>query len=57
MAELKHIIPFHSLRCIALAAQAQNLDPVFHKLKDGIYTFAPERVTTTCSFVITAAVF
>ena len=37
----------------AAAAQAQDLGPGFHKIKDGIYTFAPDQSTTTCSFVIT----
>jgi cyclase len=35
------------------AAQAQDLGPGFHKIKDGIYTFAPDQGTTTCSFVVT----
>ena len=38
---------------IAFAARAQDLGPGFHKIKDGIYTFAPDQLTTTCSFVIT----
>ena len=37
----------------AAAAQAQDLGPGFHKIKDGIYTFAPDQSTTTCSFVVT----
>jgi len=40
---------------IAYAARAQELGPGFHKIKDGIYTFAPDQLTTTCSFVITEA--
>ena len=32
---------------------AQELGPGFHKIKDGIYTFAPDQGTTTCSFVVT----
>ena len=32
---------------------AQDLGPGFHKIKDGIYTFAPDATTTTCSFVVT----
>jgi cyclase len=36
-----------------VAAQAQDLGPGFHKIKDGIYTFAPDQSTTTCSFVVT----
>jgi cyclase len=48
------------LNSVALAALlwvgalgAQDFGPGFHKLKDGIYTFAPDRTTTTCSFVAT----
>lgn len=41
-----------ALLCAA-AAQAQDLGPGFHKIKDGIYTFAPDQSTTTCSFVVT----
>ncbi len=32
---------------------SQDLGPGFHKIKDGIYTFAPDATTTTCSFVVT----
>ena len=39
----------------AAAAHAQDLGPGFHKIKDGIYTFAPDQSTTTCSFVVTEA--
>src|SRR5918999_2779132 len=39
----------------APTAGAQDLGPGFHKLKDGIYTFAPDQTTTTCSFVVTEA--
>ena len=35
------------------ASGAQDLGPGFHKIKDGIYTFAPDQGTTTCSFVVT----
>ena len=49
-----------TLSLIALAAilsvsasRAQDLGPGFHKIKDGIYTFAPDQTTTTCSFVVT----
>jgi cyclase len=35
------------------ALSAQELGPGFHKIKDGIYTFAPDATTTTCSFVVT----
>ena len=38
---------------LSLAARAQELGPGFHKIKDGIYTFAPDQATTTCSFVVT----
>jgi cyclase len=34
---------------------AQELGPGFHKIKDGIYTFAPDQSMTTCSFVVTEA--
>jgi cyclase len=34
-------------------AQAQDLGPGFTKVKDGIYVFAPDATTTTCSFVVT----
>jgi cyclase len=34
------------------AVMAQELGPGFHKIKDGIYTFAPDQATTTCSFVV-----
>jgi len=37
------------------AVQAQDLGPGFHKIKDGIYSFAPDQGTTTCSFVVTEA--
>jgi cyclase len=40
---------------VGFAVQAQDLGPGFHKIKDGIYTFAPDQATTTCSFVITEA--
>lgn len=33
--------------------QAQELGPGFTKVKEGIYTFAPDATTTTCSFVVT----
>lgn len=38
---------------LALSASAQDLGPGFTKVKDGIYTFAPDATTTTCSFVVT----
>jgi cyclase len=34
-------------------AAAQELGPGFHKIKDGIFTFAPDQTTTTCSMVVT----
>jgi len=37
----------------ALPARAQDLGPGFTKVKDGIYTFAPDATTTTCSFEVT----
>ena len=37
----------------ASALFAQELGPGFTKVKDGIYTFAPDATTTTCSFVVT----
>ena len=40
---------------LALPIWAQDLGPGFHKIKDGIYTFAPDQTTTTCSFVVTGA--
>src|ERR1700752_2751763 len=40
---------------VGFVAQAQDLGPGFHKIKDGIYTFAPDQGTTTCSFVVTDA--
>ncbi|MGH7826079.1 MAG: MBL fold metallo-hydrolase [Candidatus Binatia bacterium] len=35
-----------------LPAGAQDLGPGFTKVKDGIYVFAPDATTTTCSFVV-----
>jgi cyclase len=32
---------------------SQDLGPGFTKVKEGIYTFAPDATTTTCSFVVT----
>jgi cyclase len=46
---------FIALLDVGFAVQAQDLGPGFHKIKDGIYTFAPDQATTTCSFVITEA--
>jgi cyclase len=39
--------------CRGLLASAQELGPGFTKIKDGIYVFAPDATTTTCSFVVT----
>jgi cyclase len=39
--------------CRSLPAAAQDLGPGFTKIKDGIYVFAPDATTTTCSFVVT----
>src|SRR6476659_4204720 len=36
-------------------AWSQDFGPGFHKIKDGIYTFAPDQTTTTCSFIVTEA--
>lgn len=36
-------------------AWGQDPGPGFHRIKDGIYTFAPDQSTTTCSFVVTEA--
>jgi len=38
---------------LPLVVSAQDLGPGYHKIKDGIYTFAPDDTTTTCSFVVT----
>lgn len=32
---------------------AQDLGPGFHKVKDGIYVYAPDQTTTTCSMIVT----
>jgi hypothetical protein len=42
-----------ALLCVGLTVQAQDLGPGFTKVKDGIYTYAPDATTTTCSFVVT----
>jgi cyclase len=41
------------LFCAGFPARAQELSPGFTKIKDGIYVFAPDATTTTCSFVVT----
>jgi cyclase len=38
---------------VSAARPAQEFSPGFHKVKDGIYTFAPDQTTTTCSMVVT----
>lgn len=51
LAKLKLVISFAVVTVgFAYAARAQDLGPGFHKIKDGIYTFAPDQFTTTCSF-------
>ncbi|HEY7168365.1 MAG TPA: MBL fold metallo-hydrolase, partial [Candidatus Binatia bacterium] len=47
------IVLYALLFCPTL--QAQDLGPGYTKVKDGIYTFAPDQTTTTCSFVVTEA--
>jgi hypothetical protein len=42
-----------SFLSVAFALQAQDLGPGFTKVKDGIYIYAPDATTTTCSFVVT----
>ena len=34
---------------VAAPVSAQDLGPGFTKVKDGIYVFAPDATTTTCS--------
>lgn len=38
--------------CRSMPAGAQELGPGFTKIKEGIYVFAPDATTTTCSFVV-----
>ena len=38
----------------AAPLSAQDAGPGFHKIKDGIFTFAPDQMTTTCSMVVTS---
>ena len=38
---------------VGFSVQAQDFGPGFTKVKDGIYVFAPDATTTTCSFVVT----
>ncbi len=47
---------FLSSSCVLLFAthlSAQDLGPGFTKVKDGIYVYAPDQTTTTCSIVVT----
>ena len=47
------ILPLMALSCASMVAQAPDLGPGFTRVKDGIYVFAPDATTTTCSFVVT----
>jgi cyclase len=47
------ILPLMALSCAGHVAQAPDLGPGFTQVKDGIYVFAPDATTTTCSFVVT----
>jgi hypothetical protein len=49
------ILPLLTLSCAGMVAQGPDLGPGFSKVKDGIYVFAPDQATTTCSFVVTEA--
>ncbi|HKY10162.1 MAG TPA: MBL fold metallo-hydrolase [Candidatus Binatia bacterium] len=48
-------LPLIALSCAGHVAQAPELGPGFSKVKEGIYVFAPDQATTTCSFVVTNA--
>lgn len=53
---LRFMVVICAVVCLAgfcRSLQAQELTPGFHKIRDGIYTFAPDQATTTCSFVVT----
>ena len=39
--------------CATVQQRAADLGPGFTQVKEGIYTFAPDATTTTCSFVVT----
>ena len=39
--------------CATAQQRAADLGPGFTQVKEGIYTFAPDATTTTCSFVVT----
>jgi cyclase len=47
------ILPLVAISCASMVTQAPDLGPGFTKVQDGIYVFAPDPTTTTCSFVIT----
>jgi cyclase len=49
------VLPLVALSCAGHVAQGPELGPGFSKVKDGIYVFAPDQTTTTCSFVVTEA--
>ena len=46
------LVAIAALLC-AQSAGAQELGPGFSNIKEGIYVFAPDATTTTCSFVVT----
>ncbi|HEY3306323.1 MAG TPA: MBL fold metallo-hydrolase [Candidatus Binatia bacterium] len=51
---LKRVMVFATLSfLLARALPAQDLGPGFTKVKDGIYVYAPDQTTTTCSIVAT----
>ena len=41
------------ISCAAVQNSPPDLGPGFTQVKDGIYVFAPDQTTTTCSFVVT----
>ena len=41
------------MAAMPFSVQSQDLGPGFTKVKEGIYVFAPDATTTTCSFVVT----
>ena len=49
------VILFFAVAFLFLAPQigAQDLGPGFTKVQDGIYVYAPDQTTTTCSIVVT----
>jgi len=52
---LKRVTVFTTLLSLLFvgALAAQDLGPGFTKVKDGIYVYAPDQTTTTCSIVLT----